>query len=47
MKRPSLHLGVVDIEKGCFGSPLTKVANITLLIYIFFFNKKCKQEKLT
>ena len=29
-----LHLGVVAIEKGAFGSPPTKVANFTL-IYIF------------
>ena len=25
--RPSLHLGVVAIEKGAFGSPSTKIAN--------------------
>ena len=25
---PFLHLGVVAIEKGAFGSPLTKVANL-------------------
>ena len=24
---PSLHLGVVDIEKGAFGSPSTTIAN--------------------
>ena len=29
--RPPLHLGVVAIEKGAFGSPSTKVANFTLL----------------
>ena len=29
-----LHLGVVAIEKGAFGSPSTMVANFTLLIYI-------------
>ena len=28
--RPPLHLGVVAIEKGAFGSPATKVANFTL-----------------
>ena len=28
-----LHLGVVAIEKGAFGSPSTLVANFTLLIY--------------
>ena len=27
---PSLHLSVVAIEKGAFGSPLTKVANLLL-----------------
>ena len=27
---PPLHLGVVAIEKGAFGSHLTKVANFTL-----------------
>ena len=26
---PPLHLGVVVIEKGAFGSPLTTVANFT------------------
>ena len=25
--RPPLHLGIVAIEKGAFGSPSTKVAN--------------------
>ena len=29
-----LHLGVVAIEKGAFGSPLTKVANFTTYIYL-------------
>ena len=29
---PSLHIGVVAIEKGTFGLPSTTVANITLLI---------------
>ena len=28
---PLLHLGVVTIEKGAFGSPLTMVANFTYL----------------
>ena len=28
---PPLHLGVVAIEKGAFGSPSTMVANFTLL----------------
>ena len=30
-KRPPLHLGVVAIEKGAFGSPSTMVANFTYL----------------
>ena len=29
-----LHLGVVAIEKGAFGSPSTMVANFTLLTYM-------------
>ena len=28
---PSLHFSVVAIEKGAFGSPLTKFANFTFL----------------
>ena len=28
---PLLHLGVVAIEKGAFGSPSTKVANFTFI----------------
>ena len=31
---PSLHYGVVAIEKGSLGSPSTKVANFTLLVLI-------------
>ena len=31
---PSLHIGVVAIEKGAFGLPSTMVANFTYL-YIF------------
>ena len=34
--RPPLHLGVVAIEKGAFGLPLTKVANFTYV---------CKEKK--
>ena len=33
---PPLHLSVVAIEKGAFGSPLTKVANFT-----YFIQKPC------
>ena len=29
---PSLHLGVVAIKKGAFGSPSTKVTNFTYLL---------------
>ena len=29
--RPPLHFDVVAIEKGAFGSPVTKVANFTYL----------------
>ena len=29
-----LHLGVVTIEKGAFGSPSTKVNNFTLTLYL-------------
>ena len=37
--RPPLHLDVVAIEKGAFGSSLTKVANFTynLSIYLSIF----------
>ena len=31
-----LHLGVVAIEKGAFGSPLTKVANFTYLLALAY-----------
>ena len=31
-KRPPLHLDVVAIEKGAFGSPLTKVTNFTFAL---------------
>ena len=30
-QRPPLHLGVVAIEKGAFGSPSTMVANFTYI----------------
>ena len=30
---PLLHLGMVAIEKGAFGSPSTKFANFTLLYF--------------
>ena len=33
--RPLLHLGVVAIGKGAFGSPLTMVANFTYFISFF------------
>ena len=35
---PPLHLGVVAIEKGAFGSPTTKVSNFTFIyIYIYIY----------
>ena len=39
--RPPVHLGVVAMEKGAFGSPLTLVANFTYLYcfkLLFLFN---------
>ena len=39
-----LHLGVVAIEKGAFGSPSTKVANFTLLLLILFSNLLQKEH---
>ena len=44
---PYLHLGVVAIEKGAFGSPSTKVTNFTLFTYthththIYIYIYKC------
>ena len=39
---PPLHLGVVAIEKGAFGSPSTMVANFTYLyIYIYIYMYIC------
>ena len=35
--RPPLHLGVVAIEKGAFGSPSTMFANFT---YIYIYSPK-------
>ena len=32
-RAPPLHLGVVAIEKGAFGSPSTKVTNFTYFTY--------------
>ena len=32
---PSLHIGVVAIEKGAFESPSTKVIKFTYLYYLF------------
>ena len=45
-KCPPLHLGLVAIGKGAFGSPSTTVDNFTFTIYIYilefsiFINKK-------
>ena len=43
--RPPLHLGVVAIEKGAFGSPSTMVANfyIAILETIFLATKEWAQ----
>ncbi len=30
---PSLHLGVVAVEKGAFGSPSTMIANFTFFYF--------------
>ena len=35
---PPLHLHVVTIEKGAFGSLLTKVANFTYIGLVSLFN---------
>ena len=34
---PPLHLGVVAIEKGAFGSPSTTVANFTYMVSSNYF----------
>ena len=39
--RPPLYLGVGAIEKGTFGSPLTKVVNFT----DFFINPRSNMQK--
>ena len=33
---PALHIGVVAIEKGAFGSPLTKFATFTFTLLIVY-----------
>ena len=38
----SVHLGVVAIEKEAFGSPSTKVANFTYVLFIYLFD--CPKE---
>ena len=40
---PPIHLSIVAIEKGAFGSPLTTAANITL--DVMMINKKEKNFK--
>ena len=46
-EHPPLHVDVVAIEKGAFGSPLAKVANFTyiftayLFVYLFVFLSTC------
>ena len=42
-ERPSLHIGVVAIEKVAFGSPLITVANFTFFLNnanVFILNKQ-------
>ena len=40
-QHPPLHLGIVAVEKGAFGSPSTKVANFTFIyIYIYIYTSK-------
>ena len=36
---PPLHLGVVGIEKGAFGSPSTTVANFTFNFIVQYYGK--------
>ena len=36
---PPIHLGVVAIEKGGFGSPSTTVANFTYMVYMIYDSK--------
>ena len=44
--RPSPSFGVIDIEKGAFGSPSTKVANFPLFFCIAIVEniKLCKKK---
>ena len=44
-QRPSLHLGIVVIEKGGFGSPSSKVANFTYFIIILEKQRKKKNQQ--
>ena len=48
---PSLHIGVVAIEKGAFGLPSTMVANFTLLYickYCFCLHRvKCQNSYIS
>ena len=42
-QHPPLHLGVVAIEKGTFGSPSTKVGNNKLVWWKLLTKKKTKR----
>ena len=43
---PPLHLGVVAIQKGVFGTPSTKVANFTYIyIYIYIYKESRRDRK--
>ena len=35
---PTLHLGIVANEKGAFGSPSTKVANLLIFVCLPYFH---------
>ena len=39
-----LHLGVIAIEKGAFGSPSTKVANFTFISVTRWAWNKCRNK---
>ena len=38
-RHPPLHLGVVAVEKGAFGSPLTKLTNFTFIYLKSFLDE--------
>ena len=44
-KSPRLHLGLVAIERGAFGSPLTTVANFAYFYFYFHWNIPTKETQ--